>query len=273
MQLGAKDAVPALRPAASAAVLLCGHGSRDAAANDELRRLVDDVRRRLPGHAVCHGFLSLGTPDCCSELRRLAAAGTGRTVLAPLLLAVGNHAVQDLPRMLEQAAGDGGLAAMRVLRAGPLADHEGLLRAARARIDAALAAAVPALVREHAWLLCLGSGSAVAEANAAISTIGSRLTGDLGFGGGSTGFAGGSGAGVVAALAGAHRAGYRNVVVLPYFLFRGRLLRQALRQVGETARESATRLVVAGHLGNHPGVIDAVLSRIAEAEQVAGAWR
>jgi sirohydrochlorin cobaltochelatase len=256
---------PALAPITSpsddaAAILLCGHGSREPAAIDEFMQVFHDLRLRCPERRCAPGFLDLAQPDFVSALRGLHTAGARRVVVAPLLLTAGGHLRRDIPRLV-QGVPDG------VLQAGALGIHEGLLRAARERIDQATVAHGWSESRAATWLLVVGSGSDEAEANDTITTIGSRLVPDLGFGGGSTGFASGAGRPAHEALAQAIAHGFRQVLILPYFLFAGRLLQRVMQVLRHEADDSNLPIAVASHLGNHPGVLDALLERVVEAER------
>jgi len=57
-----------------------------------------------------------------------------------------------------------------------------------------------------------------------------------------------------------------ELLVVPYFLSAGYLLRKALRTVSEeAAKQPQMRIHIADHLGKHPRLIDVVLDRIEDA--------
>lgn len=244
------------------AILLCGHGSREPVAIDEFMEVFRDLSLRCPERRCAFGFLDLVQPDLVTALHELYAAGARRVVVAPLLLTAGGHLRRDIPRLL-QGMPDG----IVVLQAGALGAHEGMLRAARDRIEQVAVVCDWRDSRARTWLLVVGSGSADAEANDTITSIGSRLASDLGFGGGSTGFASGSGRPAHEALELALARGFRQILVLPYFLFAGRLLQRVIQALRRAAGNTELPLAVATHLGNHPGVLEALLERVAEAER------
>ena len=54
-------------------VMICGHGSRDEAACDEFRRVVEQIARRLPEWPVAMGYLEFARPIIREGLDRCAA--------------------------------------------------------------------------------------------------------------------------------------------------------------------------------------------------------
>lgn len=243
------------------AVLFCGHGSRDAGALSECRELTASVQQQLRGRACATGFLSLGQPEFGTALRELIVRGATEVTVAPLLLAAGGHQRQDIPRLVEQARAQGALDGVTVRVADALGLHPGMFDAARSRIEEAQSSPYA-----RTWLLCVGSGSEVADANDVVGTVASRLVAELGFGGGGAAFVSGAAAKLPEALEAARAGGFESVLLLPYFLFPGRLLRRGSQQANDLARALRIHLLEAKHLGNHRGVVEAVLARIAEAE-------
>jgi precorrin-8X/cobalt-precorrin-8 methylmutase len=86
-------------------VLLLGHGSRVAEANDPLRDVARAVERRwLGGECACEpAFLQFEKPDFQEAVERLASRGVGEIVVMPYFLYMGNHVRQDIPSELEAA--------------------------------------------------------------------------------------------------------------------------------------------------------------------------
>lgn len=79
-------------------LLLVAHGSRDPRFGDTARRVRSAVARRLPGVSVGLSFLDLDTPSVADEL----AAVAGDCVVVPLLLAPGYHSDVDLPALVDE---------------------------------------------------------------------------------------------------------------------------------------------------------------------------
>ena len=79
-------------------LLLVAHGSRDPRFGDTARRVRSVVARRLPCVDVRLGLLDLDTPSVAAQL----AALRGECVVVPLLLAPGYHSEVDLPALVAE---------------------------------------------------------------------------------------------------------------------------------------------------------------------------
>jgi sirohydrochlorin cobaltochelatase len=117
-------------------------------------------------------------------------------------------------------------------------------------------------------LVVVGRGTNDPDANSNISKLARMLWEGMGFGWAEIAFSGVAHPRVEAALRRAARLGFRRIVVFPYFLFTGVLVK---RIYGET--EAAARLfpdiefVKAGYLRDHPQVIEAFCERVGELAQ------
>jgi sirohydrochlorin cobaltochelatase len=87
----------------------------------------------------------------------------------------------------------------------------------------------------------------------------------MGFGWAEAAFSGVAYPRVDAALERAARLGFRRIVVFPYFLFTGVLVKRIYAQTDAVAeRFPGVEFVKAGYLRDHPLVIDAFLDRVGE---------
>ena len=78
------------------ALLLIAHGSRHEPANDDLRRMADDLAARGEYPIVEAAFLELARPDIPAGGSACVARGAGRVLMIPYFLAAGVHLVRDL---------------------------------------------------------------------------------------------------------------------------------------------------------------------------------
>ena len=117
------------------AVMICGHGSRSAAAVDEFHHLARHLRERLPGHDVESGFLEFARPVIRDGLEALKARGARRIVCLPGMLFAAGHVKNDLPWEVNTFAADNPELDVRFGR--ELAIDARLLRASAERIEAA----------------------------------------------------------------------------------------------------------------------------------------
>jgi len=244
------------------AVLLCGHGSRDPEAIVEFERSAAALQARLAddGYAdFAAGYLEFARPTIGESLGALAARGARRILAVPAMLFAAGHVKNDLPWEMNSfiAANVG----VDVRLGRDLAIDPKLLAAAAARIEAAVPDG-----REDALLLVVGRGTNDPDANSNIAKIARMLWEGMGFGWAETAFSGVAHPRVDAALERAVGLGFRRIVVFPYFLFTGVLVKRIYAQTDEVAaRFPDIDFVKAPYLSDHPEVIAAFLDRIAEA--------
>ena len=80
-----------------AAVLLCGHGSRDPEAVAEFERAAAALRPRLPEFDFATGYLEFARPTIRDGLALLAGRGARRIFAIPGMLFAATHVKNDLP--------------------------------------------------------------------------------------------------------------------------------------------------------------------------------
>jgi sirohydrochlorin cobaltochelatase len=239
-------------------VLICGHGSRDDEAVREFELLAAALRPRFPDYDFATGYLEFAKPNIRDGLAALVARGARRIYAVPGMLFAASHVKNDLPwEMNSFIAAHPGID----LRLGrDLAIDAKLINAAADRI----ATAVPG-ERGDSLLVVVGRGTNDPDANSNISKIARMLWEGLGFGWAEVAFSGVAQPRVDAALDRAARMGFRRIVVFPYFLFTGVLVKRIYAATDEAAlRHTAIDFVKASYLRDHPLLLDAFVERVAE---------
>jgi sirohydrochlorin cobaltochelatase len=193
----------------------------------------------------------------------LREAGARQIDALPGMLFAAGHVKNDIPSVLNNyaAAHDG----FTIRYGRDLAVDLKLLRAARERIAAAEAEAPRQVAREETLLLVVGRGTSDSDANSNISKVTRMLWEGMGFGWGETGYSGVTYPLTDAALARAVRLGFRRIIVFPYFLFTGVLVKRIYAAADEAAAcHPEIEFIKASYLNDHPLVIEAFLERLAE---------
>lgn len=244
-------------------VLICGHGSRDPVAADEFSRLIRRLRERMPQYAVEHGCLEFAQPDLRAGLDALRSAGVTRILAVPALLFAAGHVRRDIPALLERYEADHPDVTIHYGR--ELGVDPKMVRAAEDRIGRALSAASASIPLQDTLLLVVGRGATDADVNGNVIRIMRLLWEALGVGWGETCFAGNTFPLVEPALEHAVRLGYRRVIVFPYFLFTGVLMRRIEDATnGFAARFPGIDFVKATYLKDHPLVVETIAERVEE---------
>lgn len=241
------------------AVLLCGHGSRDPAAIGEFATAAAALRTRVMPRDFALAHLEFAHPSLQEAFAMLAARGARQIVVLPAMLFGAGHVTKDLPREIS-----------RFVAANPQVGLTlGLDLSAEPRCLAVAADRITAAAPgEHGdcLLLVVGRGSSDPTANARLCRIATSLGNRLGFAQAGAAFSGIAEPPVEAALDDAARQGFRRIIVMPYFLFTGILVKRLQEQIGAMATRSPTAaVVIAQHLGGDPRIIDAWVERAGEA--------
>ncbi len=244
-------------------IMLCGHGSRDVEAVAEFQRLAQGLKHSLGAVALASGHLEFARPHIRDGLEALLTGGAKRILAAPGMLFAAGHVKNDIPWELNAFAADHPEISVHYAR--ELAIDAKMLSAAAARIEQAEAAAKQSIPRADSLLLVVGRGTSDPDANSNIAKIARMLWEGMGFGWAETAFSGVTHPGVDDALDRAQRLGFRRIIVFPYFLFTGVLVKRIYRLAAEAARRYPnTEILSAGYLSDHPLVIETLAQRIAE---------
>ena len=244
-------------------VMVCGHGSRDEGAVREFDSVARGIRERLPHYEVESGFLEFATPIIRDGLDRLRESGHDRVLAVPGMLFAAGHAKNDIPSVLNTYQAQ--YPAMEIHYGRELAIDAKLLGAAGARIREALESAEGEVPLEETLLMVVGRGASDPDANSNIVKVMRLLWEGLGFGWGETCYSGVTFPLVEPGLEHAARLGYRRIVVFPYFLFTGILVKRIYDYTDQVAaRHPDIQFVKAPYLSDHPLVLDSFAERVEE---------
>ena len=242
---------------------MCGHGSRDEGAVAEFEKLSVAIRERAGDIPVEYGFLEFATPVIKEGLGKLVDQGVTDVLAVPGMLFAAGHAKNDIPSVLNTwAAGQEGVD----IRYGrELAIDLKMLRAAADRIDEALDAAGHDVPMAETMLVVVGRGASDPDANSNVTKVMRMLWEGFGFGWGETAYSGVTFPLVEPGLEHAAKLGYKRIVVFPYFLFTGVLVRRIYDYTDlVAARHPDIEFVKAPYLNDHPMVIETFMERIDE---------
>lgn len=244
-------------------VMVCGHGSRDVEAVGEFDSVARGIRERLPHYEVDSGFLEFARPVIRDGLDRLRASGHTRVLAIPGMLFAAGHAKNDIPSVLNTYQAQYPEIAIDYGR--ELAIDSRLLAAAAARIEEALTAAGDTVPRDETLLMVVGRGASDSDANSNVAKVMRMLWEGFGFGWGETCYSGVTFPLVEPGLEHAVRLGYRRIVVFPYFLFTGILVKRIYEHTDRVAaRHPEIEFIKAPYLKDHPLVLDAFAERVQE---------
>lgn len=246
-------------------VMICGHGSRNQNAVGEFAKLAERMRERFPNVPVDYGYLEFANPVIHQGIDALKAQGVNHVLAVPGMLFAAGHAKNDIPSVLNTYQAQN--RDITVDYGRELGIDLRMIRAAGARIKETLEA--------NGWkegdslhdtmLVVVGRGASDPDANSNVSKVMRMLWEGLGFGWGETAYSGVTFPLVEPALEHVSKLGYKRIVVFPYFLFTGVLVKRIYSHTDEVAaRHPDITFLKAGYLNDHDLVIDTMVERVRE---------
>lgn len=241
-------------------VIICGHGSRDAGASRELAEVVGMIQDHMPEAIVRHGFLEFARPVIREALDDLRAQGATEIKAVPGMLFAAGHVKNDVPSVLNLYAKDNDI---EIGFGRDLGIDAKLLKAASDRITAALESVDDSVPMEETCLVVVGRGTSDSDANGDVCKVARMLWEGLGFPWAEVVYSGVTQPRVDNGLRHIAKLGYKRIVVFPWFLFTGVLIKRIHDQTDEIAAEFPdVEFVKAHYLGNHPLVVQTFVDRI-----------
>lgn len=245
------------------AIVLAGHGSRDPDSLREFEQLVALMRERLGGRRLDYGYLEFARPTIVEAVQASIAAGSRCIVMVPALLFAATHAKNDMPselQALQQAFPD------VEFHFGAAMDlHPRLLRLAQQRVVEAEARARQRIKRADTCLVVVGRGTSDPDANSEISKLCRMLEEGMGFGTSFVCYSGTAHPRVADGLKTAARLGAKRIIVLPFMLFDGILVKRIYDAADALAERHPEIDVLKTHyMGVHPDLVDVFIERSSE---------
>lgn len=244
-------------------LMVCGHGSRDEQAVTEFATLADHMRRRFPDWPVDYGYLEFARPVIRDGLDKLREQKVDRILAVPGMLFAAGHAKNDIPSVLNtyQAQHPG----LEINYGRELGIDLKMLHAAGDRIQEALDGADDSVSRHDTLLVVVGRGASDPDANSNVSKVTRMLWEGMGFGWAETCYSGVTFPLVEPGLEHAARLGFKRIIVFPYFLFTGVLVRRIYEHTDRVAaRHPEIEFIKAPYLNDHPQVLDTMAARVDE---------
>ena len=244
-------------------IVIAGHGSRDPEGVREFERLVQLVQKRACGRRVNHGFLEFARPTIDEAIRANIAAGAVNVAVVPGVLLGATHAKNDIPS--EVLALRREFPQTSVHYGAALQLHPLILKLMRERIIEAEAQSTQLLKRSESCLAIVGRGTTDPDANSDVSKLARMLEEGLGFGASFVCYSGTAKPLVADGLKLAVRLGFSRIVVAPFFLFTGILVKRIYSAVDAlAARHPGIEFLKCEYLGIHELLADALLERAEE---------
>ncbi len=244
-------------------VLVVGHGSRDPEGAAEFQSFVENFSRAADDRPVRSCFLELTEPPILEEIERCVAEGAERISLVPFFLLGAGHVKTDVASAINLARTRFPQVDFRY--GAPVGLHSTLLEILAERLAQAEAASPSPTGISHAdtAVLLVERGSSDPDANSTVYKAARLLWEGRDYGWVETAFIGITTPKVPEAIDRCIRLGARRVVVLPYFLFTGVLVKR-ISTIAEEKRQQYPDIefAVGEHIGVHPRLAEIGLAQL-----------
>jgi precorrin-8X/cobalt-precorrin-8 methylmutase len=244
-------------------IVIAGHGSRDADGVREFELLVELVKQRANGRNITHGFLEFARPTIAEAVRANIAAGAQRLVIVPGVLLTATHAKNDLPS--EMLALRKEFSRVPLHYGAALHLHPLILKLFREKIIEVESRSANLLRRSDTCLVVVGRGTSDPDANSDVSKLARMLEEGLGFGASFVCYSGTAKPLVADGLTLAARLGFARIIVAPFFLFTGILVKRIFTAADALALSRPDiEVLKCDYLGIHEHIADVLLERAVE---------
>ncbi|MGH3865191.1 MAG: CbiX/SirB N-terminal domain-containing protein [Pseudonocardiaceae bacterium] len=242
------------------AMLVVGHGSRDAAGVAEFWELAKTIRATAGELLTGFGFIELAAPTVDEAIDELVALGATEIVSVPLVLLAAGHLKNDGPSALARARARH--PGVRFVLGRDLGIEPRVLEIATDRIRDTAGDADP----EKLGVALIGRGCSDPDACADLWKVSRLLADGRGLGTVEPGFVSVATPSVPQTLERLRLLGVGTAVLAPFFLFTGVLRNRISAEAAAWAREHPeVEVRGAGHLGPDPRLARLVLERYREA--------
>lgn len=245
-------------------IVIAGHGSRDPASVEQFGKLVELIRLQAGNRPVTHGFLEFAAPTIDEALHQNVRAGEHeQIVMVPGLLLAASHAKNDMPAELLAFQAENPEKTFHMAASASL--HPLLLEVCRERVIHAEASAAAPIPRRETCLVLVGRGTTDPDANSEVSKLARLLEEGMGFATSLVCYSGTAKPLVRDGISAAATMGFRRVIVLPFFLFDGVLVKRVYAAADAVrTRHPSVEILDAGYLGPDPRVAQVYLERAQE---------
>ena len=245
-------------------LVIAGHGSRDADGTREFEEAMMLLKQRQPDRVITHGFLEFATPTIDEALRENVRMGSRKVVMVPGILFAASHGKNDMPVELLSVKPE--FPEVEFHYGGPMGIHPLLLKLFQERIISAEAQSAQMIPRHESLLVVVGRGTTDPDVNSNVNKLARMVEEGMGFGSSYVCYSGTAKPLVADGIARAAQMGYRRVVVIPYFLFTGILIKRIYSAIDEVQPKFPdVEVLKAGYLGVHPHVTDVWVEKAREA--------
>ena len=245
------------------AVCIAGHGSRDKDGIKEFLTLSSKFKEREPQRIVECGFLEFAKPTIDEAITKCVQDGINNIVVIPGVLMAAGHAKNDMPS--EVIAMSRKHPSLNIKYGRALDIHPKVLKVCSDRIETAEKNSKLNTARKDTLLMTVGRGSSDPDANSNVAKVSRMLWEGMGFGWAETSFIGVTQPLLQDALERSMKMGFKRIIIFPYFLFTGILVKRIFSVIDEFQEKFPNiEFLKAPYLNYDELIIDVFMERARE---------
>ncbi|MDV2885506.1 sirohydrochlorin chelatase [Alkalihalophilus pseudofirmus] len=247
------------------AILLVGHGSRDPEGNEQVKNMIEELSTKLdPGLLVETCYLEFAKPTIEQGIKTCVEKGASSVFVIPLMLLAAGHSKIHIPAAIDEAKER--YPQIQFTYGRPFGIHEETLEICKDRL-VEVGENVDNADPDTAIVL-LGRGGSDPDANSDLYKMTRLLWEKLNYKLVEPAFMGVTDPLIKEGVERCIKLGAKRVVILPYFLFTGILIKRLEKMVKEFEQEyPGISFNLAGYFGFHSRLQTIIKDRIEEALQ------
>lgn len=242
------------------AILFVGHGSRDEEGNEQVRQFVQMLRPQIDKTFYVHTcFLEFGVPSVIDGIVHCVEKGATDVIVIPIILLPAGHSKLHIPAAIDEAKKRYPHVSFTYGR--PLGIHDATFTILNDRLQEA-----GIVMDGQTAIILLGRGGSDPDANSDLYKIARLFWEQNKQAIVEPAFMGVTNPSLDEAVERCVKLGAKTIVVLPYFLFTGVLIKRLEKRVSEfQSTYLDISFVLAHYFGFHPSLQTIVLDRLQEA--------
>ncbi|MGJ7919231.1 sirohydrochlorin chelatase [Neobacillus sp. LXY-4] len=244
-------------------ILFVGHGSRDQEGNDQVRQFIAKMKEQMDSSLLVETcFLEFELPNVNQGIDNCVGKGASHIVVIPIMLLPAGHSKIHIPAAIDEARQKYPHVGFTYGR--PIGIHEENISILTTRL-AEIGEDVDSPGEDTAILL-LGRGGSDPDANSDLYKMARLLWEKTKYNFVESAFMGVTNPLVDEGIDRCIRLGAKKVVILPYFLFTGILIKRLENMISDfEGKYPGIEFKLAGYFGFHPKLETILMDRVDEA--------
>ncbi|NBI27922.1 sirohydrochlorin chelatase [Chengkuizengella marina] len=247
------------------AVLFVGHGSRDKEGNDEVRSFIKNMLPRIQTPIVETCFLEFEKPNINQGISLCIKKGATKVVVIPIILLGAGHSKIHIPAAIDEAKEQ--YPKVQFVYGRPIGVHDLVIDILHERFQEVVELNEKEISEETAVLI-VGRGSSEPDANSDVYKISRLFWEKMKVKWVETAFIGVTFPTMDEGIERCIKLGAKNVIILPYFLFTGILIKR-MEDMVKTYQHQYENLQfqLGEYFGFHSNLKEVLIERVNEALQ------